>query len=59
MKLKQAIAERTVLTHYDDNKPLILSRDASPYGICAVLAHLDEQGNEALVGFISRTLGKS
>ena len=30
--------------------------DASPYGIAAVLSHVDDDGVERLVGFKSRTL---
>lgn len=59
LKLKHANAERTALAHYDDSKPLISKCDGSPYGIGAVLTHLDEQGNEAPIAFISGTLGKS
>ena len=45
-----------VLVHYDPQKPLILSVDASPYGIGAVKSHLMEEGSERPVEFASRTL---
>lgn len=58
-KLKQLIVQYTVLAHYDDRKPLLLSCDASPYGVGAVLAQLDSDGREAPISFASRTLGTS
>ena len=44
------------LVHYDPQKFFILSVDASPYGIGAVLSHLMENGSKRPVEFASRTL---
>lgn len=38
---------RTVLAHYDEGKPLLISCDASPYGIGAVLSQPSSSGEEA------------
>ncbi|XP_064469696.1 uncharacterized protein K02A2.6-like [Ornithodoros turicata] len=55
--LKEQICHAPVLAHYDPHRPLILSCDASPYGVGAVLAQEDNEGNERPVAFASRTLG--
>ena len=47
------------MVHYDPKKPLILSVDASPYGIGAVLSHRMEDGREQPVEFASRTLSSA
>nr|XP_054932847.1 uncharacterized protein K02A2.6-like [Dermacentor andersoni] len=56
-ELKRCLLSRTVLSHYDESKPLLISCDASPCGVGAVLAELDSQGREAPIAFASRTLG--
>ena len=53
---KSLLSNAPLLTHYDPNQPIIVSCDASPYGIGAVLAHIMEYGTEKPVCFISRTL---
>lgn len=55
---KEAILKSNILTHYDPSKTLILTTDASAYGLGAVLAHLID-GIEYPICFASRTLNKA
>ena len=48
-----------VLVHFDGSKPIILSCDASPYGIGGVLAHVMPDGSERPIAYTSRTLSSA
>lgn len=42
--------------HFDPDRDVILSCDASPYGVGAVLSHQMEDGSEKPIGYVSCTL---
>ena len=58
-KVKGLLKSNKVLTHFDDQLPLLLECDASPYGVGAVLSHHLPNGSEKPVAFASRTLSKA
>ena len=53
---KKQLSSAPVLAHYDLQLPLQLARDASSYGVGAVLSHRYPDGNERPVAYASRTL---
>ncbi|XP_060545241.1 uncharacterized protein K02A2.6-like [Pantherophis guttatus] len=57
--VKNLLTSNAVLIQYNDNLPLTLVCDASPYGIGAVLSHVLPNGTEAPVAYYSRTLSSA
>ncbi|XP_026330562.1 uncharacterized protein K02A2.6-like, partial [Hyposmocoma kahamanoa] len=57
-KVKQLLMSAEVLCHYDPNRPLVLTCDASARGVGAVLSQRGEgaDGRERAVAYASRTL---
>lgn len=58
IKLKTEIASNRVVVPFDPEQPVILTTDASPTGIAAILSH-DINGTERPIAFASRSLSKS
>lgn len=54
-KAKMLISNKNILEHYDPKKPIVITCDASPYGVGAVLSHM-VNGEEKPVMFASSTL---
>ena len=50
------MASDTVLTHFNPGLLIVLSCDASPYGLGAVLSHTMPDEGERPVAYVSRTL---
>ena len=56
-QLKERLTTSPCLRHFDPNLPLVVSCDASNYGVGATLANLVNK-KEQPVGFVSRSLNK-
>ena len=56
---KQVLVNSPALVHYDPTKPITLVCDASPYGVGAVVSHVEINGQERHVAFASRSLTKA
>ena len=54
--VKELLKSSGVLVHLHERLPLVLSCDASPYGVGVVLAHWMPDGLEHPIRFVSRSL---
>lgn len=55
-KIKLAICQAPTLAYYDPSKKIIISSDASSYGLGSCLMQEDCKGNREIVSYVSRTL---
>ena len=53
---KELLSSAPLLTHYDPDKPLVLSCDASPYGVGTILSHCMDDQTERPIAYTSRML---
>ena len=53
---KALLVSSDVLVHYNPELPIILSSDASPYGIGSVLSHRLPDGSDKPIAYASRSL---
>ena len=56
--LQGKLASADVLVHYDPKRPLRLARDASAYGLGAMLSHVMPDGGERPIAYASKTLSE-
>lgn len=58
-RTKDLLCAAPCLAHYNATAPLIVSADASPVGVGAVLSIVDDHGEERPVAYASRSLSSS
>ncbi|XP_058042036.1 uncharacterized protein K02A2.6-like, partial [Ahaetulla prasina] len=57
--VKNLLSSDSLLIQYNGTLPLVLSCDASPYGVGAVLSHRVPNGTEAPIAYYSRTMSSA
>ena len=55
-KIKEMLTAPNLLVYFDESKPLMLSCDASPYGVGAVLSHVYADQLDKPIAYASRSL---
>lgn len=56
IEIKNLMTSDQVLAHFDPNAKIILTVDASPSGLGAILSQVGDEGTERPISFVSRTL---
>lgn len=56
---KRCLSSKNLLVHFDTNVPVILTCDASPRGVSAILSHSFDDGTERPIAYGSRSLDKA
>lgn len=56
IKIKDCLASEQVLAHFNPNDTPVLTVDASPSGLAAILGQIGPDGSERPISFASRTL---
>ncbi len=56
---KNALQADSLLVHYDPARPIVLSCDASQYGIGAVLSHVMDNEQDRPIAYVSRMLSSA
>ena len=56
MAAKNLLQLDSLMVHFDQDKPILLACDASPYGVGAVLSHQMPDGSDRPIAFASRSL---
>lgn len=54
--IKKCLASEQVLAHFNPDATIILTVDASPTGLCAILSQVESDKSERPISFASRTL---
>ena len=53
---KNLLQSDSLMVHFDQDKPILLACDASPYGVGAVFSHQMPDGSERPIAFALRSL---
>lgn len=57
--IKKLLCEAPILAYFDYKKQIVISADASSYGLGGCLMQIDKEGNREIVAYISRTLSET
>ena len=55
-RIKEILTAPDLLVHFDENKPLMLSCDTSPFGVGTVLSHVMDDQSDKPIAYASRSL---